>query len=134
MQETWVRSLDQEDPLEKEMVTRSRILTWEIWWSEGPGELHTVHGIVKESGMTERLNGNNSKDCRLEKQRAGSCRGKGTEAGWAALLDSRVMLRWETQRGHTSTVPPLYTRHDEGVVFFWSNACNVTASLHFSGC
>ena len=47
MQETWVRSLDQEDPLEKELVTRSRILTWEIWWSEGPGELHTVHGVAK---------------------------------------------------------------------------------------
>ena len=28
--ETWVRSLDQEDPLEKEMATRSSILAWEI--------------------------------------------------------------------------------------------------------
>ena len=30
MQETWVSSLGQEDPLEKEMATRSRILAWEI--------------------------------------------------------------------------------------------------------
>ena len=33
-QETWVRSLDQEDPLEKEMATHSSILTWEIPWTE----------------------------------------------------------------------------------------------------
>ena len=30
MQETWVRSLGQEDPLEKEMATHSSILAWEI--------------------------------------------------------------------------------------------------------
>ena len=34
MQETWVLSLDQEDPLEKEMVTHSVILAWEIPWTE----------------------------------------------------------------------------------------------------
>ena len=33
-QETSVRSLDQEDPLEKEMATHSSILTWEIPWTE----------------------------------------------------------------------------------------------------
>ena len=32
MQETWVRSLSQEDPLEKEMATHSSILAWEIPW------------------------------------------------------------------------------------------------------
>ena len=89
---------------------------------------------VKESHTTERLNGNKSNDIRLEKQRAGSCQGKGTEVGWAALLDSRVTLHCETQRGHTSTAPPLNTWHDAGVIFFWSNAYNVTAYLHFSGC
>ena len=30
MQETWVRSLDQEDTLEKEMATHSTVLAWEI--------------------------------------------------------------------------------------------------------
>ena len=39
MQETWVRSLGQEYPLEKGMATHSRILAWEIPWTEEPGEL-----------------------------------------------------------------------------------------------
>ena len=38
-QETWVQSLDQEDPLKKEMATRSNILAWEIPWTEEPGRL-----------------------------------------------------------------------------------------------
>ena len=41
MQETqetwWVRSLGQEDPLEKEMATHASILTWKIPWTEEPG-------------------------------------------------------------------------------------------------
>ena len=37
--ETWVWSLGQEDPLEKEMVTHSSILTWTIPWTEKPGRL-----------------------------------------------------------------------------------------------
>ena len=37
MQETWVWSLGQEDPLEKEMVTHSSILVWTIPWTEEPG-------------------------------------------------------------------------------------------------
>ena len=36
-QEKWVRSLGQEDPLEKEMATHSSILAWEIPWAEKPG-------------------------------------------------------------------------------------------------
>ena len=34
VQETWVQSLGQEDPLEKEMATHSSILTWKIPWTE----------------------------------------------------------------------------------------------------
>ena len=37
MQETWVRSLGQKDPLEKEMATHSSILAWRITWAEEPG-------------------------------------------------------------------------------------------------
>ena len=37
VQEIWVRSLDQEDPLEKEMETHSSILAWRIPWTEEPG-------------------------------------------------------------------------------------------------
>ena len=39
MKETWVWFLGQEDPLEKEMATHSRILAWEILWTEEPGGL-----------------------------------------------------------------------------------------------
>ena len=39
MQETQVGSLDQEDPLEKEMATHSSILAWRIPWTEEPGGL-----------------------------------------------------------------------------------------------
>jgi len=35
--ETWARSLGLEDPLEKKMATHSRILAWEIPWTEEPG-------------------------------------------------------------------------------------------------
>ena len=38
-QETWVQSLGQEDPLEKEMTTHASILAWEIPWTEEPGSL-----------------------------------------------------------------------------------------------
>ena len=39
MPETWVQSLGQEDPLEKEMAMHSSILAWEILWTEKPGRL-----------------------------------------------------------------------------------------------
>ena len=39
VQETQVRSLDQEDPLEKEMAAHSSILAWKIPWTEEPGGL-----------------------------------------------------------------------------------------------
>ena len=42
MQETWVPSLGQEDPLEKEMATHSRILAWRIPWTEEPGGLQST--------------------------------------------------------------------------------------------
>ena len=42
MQETQVRSLGGEDPLEKEMATHSSILAWKIPWAEDPGWLQTM--------------------------------------------------------------------------------------------
>ena len=42
MQETWVRSLGQEDALEKKMATHSSILTWEIPWTEEPSGLQSM--------------------------------------------------------------------------------------------
>ena len=54
MQETWVRSMGWEDPLEKGMATHSSILAQRIpmnrgaWWA-------TVHGVTEELDTTERL-------------------------------------------------------------------------------
>ena len=42
MQETWVRSLGCEDPLEEEMVTHSSTLAWKIPRAEEPGGLQSV--------------------------------------------------------------------------------------------
>ena len=41
MQDTWIWSLGQEDPLEKGMATHSSILAWEIPWTE-----ETIHEIT----------------------------------------------------------------------------------------
>ena len=42
MQETWVQSLGQEDPLEKEMATHSSTLAWKIPLIEEPGGLQSM--------------------------------------------------------------------------------------------
>ena len=42
MQETWVRSLGREDPLEKEMAPHSSTLAWKIPWTEEPGRLQSM--------------------------------------------------------------------------------------------
>ena len=42
MQEMQVRSLGQENPLEKEMAMQSSILAWRIPWTEEPGRLQSV--------------------------------------------------------------------------------------------
>ena len=51
MQETWVQSLGQEDPLEKGMATHSSILVWRIPMDRGAWGA-TVHGVA-ESAMTQ---------------------------------------------------------------------------------
>ena len=50
-QEMWVRSLRQEDPLEKEMAAHSSILDWEIPWTEEPGRLQSM--VSRQSDTTE---------------------------------------------------------------------------------
>ena len=42
MQETWVQSMGQEDPLEKGMATHSSFLSWRILWTEEPGGLEST--------------------------------------------------------------------------------------------
>ena len=51
MQETWVQSLDWEDPLEKGMATHSSILAWRIQWTEEPGRLQSMGS--QRVGMAE---------------------------------------------------------------------------------
>ena len=52
MQEAWVRSLGQEDPLDREMATHSSILAWRIPQTEEIAGLHSSQGC-KESDTTE---------------------------------------------------------------------------------
>ena len=42
MQETWVRFMGREDPLEKEMATHASVLAWSIPWTEEPGGLQSI--------------------------------------------------------------------------------------------
>ena len=42
MWDTWVRSLGQEDPLEKELAPHSSTLAWKILWTEKPGGLQSM--------------------------------------------------------------------------------------------
>ena len=59
MQETWVQSVSQEDPLEEEMATHSSIFVWEIPWTEEPGRLHSRdsqrvrHNLVTKQDTTD---------------------------------------------------------------------------------
>ena len=51
MQETWVRSLGGEDPLEKERTTHFSILAWRILWTEEPGGLWKEAASESEAGF-----------------------------------------------------------------------------------
>ena len=53
MQETPVRSLDLEDPLEEGMATHSSLLAWRIPWTEKAGGLQSL--VLQKSDRTERL-------------------------------------------------------------------------------
>ena len=57
MCETWVRSLDWEDLLEKEMATHSSTFAWKIPWTEEAGRLQSMglQRVGKELDTTERL-------------------------------------------------------------------------------
>ena len=48
MRETWVQSLGQEDPLEKETTIHSSIIAWEIPWTEEPGRLLSMGPHIVE--------------------------------------------------------------------------------------
>ena len=60
MQEPWVRSLGQEDPLEEEMPTHSSILAWKIPRTKESGRLQSMD--CKESDRTEQLTKKKAKE------------------------------------------------------------------------
>ena len=69
MEETWVWSLDWEDPLEKGMITHSSILTWRIPWTEEPGWLQSIgsqrvghHWATKHTHTHTHLQGKKKKN------------------------------------------------------------------------
>ena len=49
MQEMWVRSLGQEDPLEKEMATHSSLVAWEMPWTEELGRLQSMESLESDA-------------------------------------------------------------------------------------
>ena len=53
MQEMWVQSLGEEDPLEEEIATHSSMLAWKIPWAEESGGLQSTGS--QKSDTTERL-------------------------------------------------------------------------------
>ena len=53
LQETWVQSLGQKDPLEEEMATYSSILAWQIPWTEEPGGLQPVGSQKSQTGLRD---------------------------------------------------------------------------------
>ena len=60
LQEIWVQSLGQEDPLEKGMATHSSVLAWRIPWTERSLASYSPWGH-KELDRTEQLNNNNNR-------------------------------------------------------------------------
>ena len=53
MQETQVRSLHQEDPLEKEMATNSTVFAWEIPWTEEPSRLQSMWVTKSQTRLSD---------------------------------------------------------------------------------
>ena len=53
MQETQVRSLGQEDPLEEGMATHSNILAWRLPWTEGSGKLQSMGSEKNEIWLND---------------------------------------------------------------------------------
>ena len=53
MQETWVQSLGQEDPLEKGIATHSSILAWRVLWTEKPGRLQPIGSQISQTQLSD---------------------------------------------------------------------------------
>ena len=53
MQETWVQSLGQEDPLKKDMATHPSVFAWRIPWTEEPGGLQSLGSQKSQSRLSD---------------------------------------------------------------------------------
>ena len=51
-QETWIGLLGQENPLEEKLAIHSRILAWEISWTEQPGRLQSI-GLQSQTQLSK---------------------------------------------------------------------------------
>ena len=97
MQEMLVRTLGQEDSLQKEMVTHSSILAWKIPWTEEPGGLQFTwlqragHNWASMHACTKNYSKNmtNGKETKTKKW------GKWKVFKWVATYAKPVFLRWE---------------------------------------
>ena len=63
MQEIWVQSLGQEDPLKKEMATCSSIFAWEMPWTEDTDGLQPWGCRVRHDLVTENIHRNKKRVC-----------------------------------------------------------------------
>ena len=95
MQETWARSLGQEDPLEKEMATHSSILAWRIPWMEEPGGLQSM-GSQKSSSA--------GKETACNAGDPGSIPGSGRSPGEG--IDYPLQYSWASLVAQTGKNPP----------------------------
>ena len=53
MQETWVQSLGQEDPLKKDIATHPSVFAWRIPWTEEPGGLQSLGSQKSQSRLSD---------------------------------------------------------------------------------
>ena len=107
MQETQVRSLGWENPLEKKMAAHSSVLSWEIPWTEEPGELQSIglqrvrHNLVTEHACHTTTTTTNCKAVKITKyvmrirKKLAIHKNIGNDTGLGA--DCRLTYQSETQ-------------------------------------
>ena len=95
-QETRVRSLGGEDPLEKETATHSSTLAWKIPWTGEPSRLRTVHGVTKSWTQLSNFT-------------------------FSFFLRSNAFLRREDRRQGEETHKGRWPRVDRGRTWGWSS-------------
>ena len=99
MQETRVRSLGVEDPLEKGMAIHSSILAWRIPWTEKPRGLHSSWGR-KESDTTEQLTHTHTHASLKWKKQSIKESMNCNYSSWFASTDWRQTHQWRRARGN----------------------------------